>query len=76
MKFGIRTPSLKKKLSARTTGSLARELKKAIDPTYGKKGMGFLKSPKRAVYNKAYNKTSVGCLLPMILVILGIAILY
>lgn len=36
MKFGIRTPSLKKKLLARATGYLTRELKKAIDPTYGK----------------------------------------
>lgn len=40
MKFGFRMPSLKKSLSARTTGCLKREIKKEIIPGYGKKGMG------------------------------------
>ncbi len=58
MKFGIRTPSIKKSISARTTGKLKRSVKSAINLLYGKKGMGLL-HPKKAIYNKIYNKTSV-----------------
>lgn len=58
MKFGLRKPSLKRSLKARTTGRAKRALKKAIIPGYGKKGMGWIKNPKKAVYNKVYNKTS------------------
>ena len=58
MKIGMRTPSLKKSLKARTTGKVKREIKKAVIPGYGKKGMGVLKNPKKAVYNKVYKKTS------------------
>lgn len=60
MKFGLRTPSLKKSLSARTTGRAKRAIKKALIPGYGKKGMGWLKNYKKAAYNKVYNKTSFG----------------
>ncbi len=59
MKFGMRKPSLKKSIKARTTGRAKRTLKKAIIPMYGKKGMGLL-HPKKAIYNKVYNKTSLG----------------
>ena len=58
MKFGIRTPNLKKSFKARTTGKLKRGLKKSICPWYGMKGIGWLKNPKRAAYNKVYKKTS------------------
>lgn len=58
MKFGFRTPSLKKSLKARTTGKLKRQVKKTLIPGYGKKGMGWIKNPKKAAYNKVYNKTS------------------
>lgn len=57
MKFGMRKPSLKKSLKARTTGKLKREVKSAINPIYGKKGMGWL-HPKKKMYNKIYKKTS------------------
>lgn len=60
MKFGMRKPSLKKSIKARTTGKLKRRVKKAIIPGYGKKGMGWIKDPKRAAYNKVYNKTTFG----------------
>ena len=58
MKFGMRKPSIKKSFKARTTSKYKRRLKKAVIPGYGKKGMGWLRSPKRAVYNKFYRKTS------------------
>lgn len=57
MKFGVRKPSFKKMIKARTTGKAKRALKKAIIPGYGKKGMGIL-HPKKALYNKVYKKTS------------------
>ncbi|OXZ29879.1 hypothetical protein B9N57_07640 [Finegoldia magna] len=58
MKIGFRTPSLKKSLKARTTSKYKRQLKSAINPTYGKKGVGWFKNPKKALYNKIYNKTT------------------
>lgn len=58
MKFGMRKPSLKKSIKARTTGKAKRKLKKAIIPGYGKKGTGWLKDPKKAAYNKVYKKTT------------------
>ncbi len=58
MKFGMRTPSLSKMLKARTTGRAKRAVKRAIIPGYGKKGMGMLKDPERAIKNKIYKKTT------------------
>lgn len=58
MKFGIRKPSLKKSFKARTTGRAKRAIKKATIPGYGNKGMGWVKNPKRAAYNKVYKKTT------------------
>ena len=60
MKFGIRKPSIKKSIKARTTGKIKRNIKKTVNPFYGKKGMGFINNPKKAIYNKVYNKTTVG----------------
>lgn len=65
MKFGVRKPSLKKSFKARTSGKLKRSVKKSLIPGYGKKGMGYIKNPKKAVYNKVYNKTSVDLLKPI-----------
>lgn len=58
MRFGMRTPSPKRALKAMTAGRMKRTVKRALIPGYGKKGMGWLKSPKRALYNKLYHKTS------------------
>ena len=58
MKIGMRKPSLKKSIKARTTGKAKRSLKKAVIPGYGKKGMGWIKNPKKAAYNKVYKKTT------------------
>ena len=60
MKIGLRKPSLKKSFKAMTTGKAKRKLKKAFIPGYGKKGTGLLKNPKKAIYNKVYNKTTIG----------------
>ena len=58
MKIGMRKPGIKKSLKARTTGKLKRLLKRAVIPGYGKKGMGWIRNPKRALYNKIYKRTS------------------
>lgn len=58
MKLGMRKPSIKKSIKARTTAKWKRQAKKSIIPGYGKKGMGWIKNPKKAAYNKVYKKTS------------------
>lgn len=60
MKIGYRKPNLKKSFKARTTGKIKRKMKKAVNPFYGKKGMGYIKNPQRAVKNKIYHKTTFG----------------
>lgn len=67
MKFGMRKPSLKRSISARTTGKAKRAVKKAVVPGYGKKGSGWLKNPKKAAYNKVYRKTTFGLGQPLLL---------
>lgn len=55
MKFGLRTPSLKRRFAARTS------IKRYVRHSLGIKmprGYGFITNPKRAVYNKIYSKTS------------------
>lgn len=59
MKIGLRTPSVKKMARARTTGKINRKLKSSINPLYGKSGMGIVNDPKKAIYNKVYNQTTV-----------------
>lgn len=58
MKLGMRKPSIKKSIKARTTGKAKRAIKSSINPIYGKKGTGFAKNPSRAVKNKVYKKTT------------------
>lgn len=60
MKVGLRTPSIKKSVKARTTGRVTRAAKKSVNPLYGKKGMGFVKDPERSVKNSVYHKTTFG----------------
>ena len=56
MKFGVRTPSLKKSISARTTGRAKRSIKRALIPGYGKKGRGWITDPKKAIYKKSIER--------------------
>lgn len=58
MKYGIRTPSVRKSISARTTGRVTRSINRSVNPYYGKKGMGWVNNPRKAGYNKVYNRTS------------------
>lgn len=57
MKFGFRVPSIKKRVAARLS------VKRVVRHSLGLKmprGLGILSSPKKALYNKVYNKTTFG----------------
>jgi hypothetical protein len=54
LKFGMRTPNLTKSFKART--SLVRHLRSMIRVG---KGYGFVTNPKKALYNRAYKRTTV-----------------
>ena len=63
MKFGFRIPSITKRIAARTS------VKRIIRHNLGFKaprGMGWITDPKKALYNKVYNKTSRGCLVSVV----------
>jgi hypothetical protein len=63
MKFGFRIPSLTKRIAARTS------VKRVIRHNLGFKaprGWGWITDPKKALYNKVYNKTSWGCMMSLV----------
>ena len=65
MKFGIRIPSIKKRIAARTS------VKRYIRHSLGLKaprGWGWLTNPKKAAYNRVYNRTTVdsGCMITLL----------
>jgi hypothetical protein len=63
MKFGFRIPSLTKRIAARTS------VKRIIRHNLGlraPRGMGWMMNPKKAAYNRVYNRTSRGCMVTLI----------
>jgi hypothetical protein len=59
MRFGYRRPSIKKRIAARTSW------KRYVRNNMGLKaprGWGWLTNPKKAAYNRVYNRTTKGCL--------------
>ena len=66
MKFGIRIPSLKKRITARTS------IKRVIRHNLGFKaprGYGWFTDPKKAAYNRIYNRTTKGCGLIVLIIL-------
>jgi hypothetical protein len=57
VKLGLRKPSLKRKIAART--SWKRYARHSLGLKMPK-GMGILANPKKAIYNKVYRKTTFG----------------
>ena len=57
MKFGFRIPSLKRRISART--SWRRYVRHSMGIKVPK-GIGIFTNPKKAIYNKVYRKTTFG----------------
>jgi hypothetical protein len=75
MKFGLRIPSLKKRIAART--SVKRMLRHNLG-LKAPRGWGWLTNPKRALYNRIYNRTTRGCLVLLVGIggtVLGISLL-
>jgi len=57
MKFGLRRPSLRKRIAARTSW------KRVVRHSLGVKaprGWGWITNPKKAAYNRVYNRTTFG----------------
>lgn len=66
MKFGFRIPSITKRIAARTS------LKRVVRHNLGLKvprGLGWITNPKKALYNKVYNRTSRGCMVTFLILI-------
>ena len=58
VKVGFRVPSLTKRIAARTS------VKRYVRQNLGLKaprGYGWLTNPKKAAYNRVYNRTTKGC---------------
>jgi hypothetical protein len=67
VRFGFRIPSLTKRISARTS------LKRYVRNNLGLKaprGWGWITNPRKAAYNRVYNRTTRGCLV-MVMVAVG-----
>ncbi len=63
MKFGFRVPSLTKRIAARTS------VKRLVRHSLGLKaprGWGWVTNPRKALYNRVYNRTTFGCLLVVV----------
>ena len=63
VRFGFRVPSLKKRISSRTS------VKRYVRNNLGLKaprGWGWLTNPKKAAYNRVYNRTTRGCMVMLV----------
>jgi len=69
MKWGIRTPSLRKRIAART--SFPRFVRHSVG-LKAPRGFGWLTNPRRAAYNRIYNRTTVKADKLIVLAILAV----
>ncbi len=67
VRIGFRVPSLRKRISART--SLKRYIRNSLG-LKAPRGWGWITNPRKAAYNRVYNRTTRGCL--MLLGLLGV----
>lgn len=70
VRFGFRVPSLKKRLSART--SVKRYVRNSLG-LKAPRGWGWITNPKTAAYNRVYNRTTRGCLVLVVAMVGGLA---
>lgn len=66
MKIGFRIPSINKRIAARTS------VKRLVQNKLGLKaprGYGWITNPKKALYNRVYNRTTRGCMVTIFLLI-------
>jgi hypothetical protein len=72
VRFGFRVPSIRKRIAART--SLKRYVRNSLG-LKAPRGWGWVTNPRKAVYNRVYNRTTRGCLVVVVgfcLAILGV----
>jgi hypothetical protein len=73
MKFGIRKPGIKKMISARTS------LKRFIRHNMGFKaprGWGWITNPKKAAYNRIYNRTTFSIFKDPVALVIFLLLIY
>jgi len=70
VRFGFRVPSLNKRIAART--SIKRLVKNRLG-LRAPRGWGWITNPKRAAYNRVYNRTTRGCLVLVVAMVAGLA---
>ena len=69
VRFGFRVPSLTKRISART--SLKRYVRNSLG-LKAPRGWGWITNPRKASYNRVYNRTTRGCLIVLVVMGLGL----
>ena len=70
VRFGFRVPSLSKRIAARTS------IKRLVNNKLGlraPRGWGWITNPKKAAYNRVYNRTTRGCLVLVVAMVAGLA---
>lgn len=72
VRFGFRVPSLKKRISART--SVKRYVRNSLG-LKAPRGWGWGTNPKKAAYNWVYNRTTRGCLVLVVAMVASLATL-
>jgi hypothetical protein len=70
VRFGFRVPSLSKRIAART--SIKRLVKNKLG-LRAPRGWGWITNPKRAAYNRVYNRTTRGCLVLVVAMVGSLA---
>ena len=66
MKVGVRIPSLKKRIAART--SWKRYARQSLG-VKAPRGYGWITNPKKALYNRVYYRTTRGCSVVLVVVL-------
>ena len=70
VRFGFRVPSLSTRIAART--SIKRLVKNKLG-LRAPRGWGWITNPRKAAYNRVYNRTTRGCLVLVIAMVAGLA---
>lgn len=68
MKFGFRKPSIRKRVSARTSWKRAARHRMGLKAP---RGFGWFTNPRKAAYNRVYRRTTKGCLVFIVPMIVG-----
>jgi hypothetical protein len=70
VRFGFRIPSRRKRIAARTS------IKRLVKNKFGlraPRGWGWITNPRKAAYNRIYNRTTRGCVVLVIGMVVGVA---